>query len=75
MVKCSCQTPGTTWGLQEAVLALVFVSPFINIVDAGRERMFVKCLGHTLEGGAISTWEDRTRVQSYLEELKKLCEK
>lgn len=61
--------------MQEAVLALVFVSPFIGVVDDGGERMFIKCLGHTLERNAISTWEDRTRVQSYLEELKKLCAK
>lgn len=44
----------------------------LTIAEDGGERMFFKCLGHTLQGGAISTSEDRTRVQTYLEELKKM---
>jgi len=57
--------------LQRSVLALVLISPFINIMDDGRESMFIKCPDDTTHGGAISTSEERIRVQSYLEELKK----
>ena len=53
------------------MLALVLISPFINVMDDGRESMFITRPGGTMRGGAISTSEGRIRVQSYLEELKK----
>lgn len=70
-LRCGCHSPGSTWGLQEALLALAFIH-FINAVDDGGQRMFIECLQHTLQGDAISISEGRTRVQTYLEELKKL---
>lgn len=51
------------------MFALVLISPFINVVDDGRESMFIECPGDTM--GAISTSEGRIRILSYLEELKK----
>lgn len=54
---------------------LILITPFIKVMDDGKESVFIKCPGDTMRGGAISTSEDRIRIQSYLEELKKECGK